>query len=155
MERIYVRVAPPVPVIQGWLLALCIGLTIIFPASTLYGVAAKTIPALLHGHTIKGQLSCASYAVLFSGVAVFSFVAGVRLWTVKPEAVGFAKRFLWTFLLAHFGYFALWFLLFEPVSALRLAEMAWYHIVGPIPSFFLWTVYLEHSKRVRATYEES
>ena len=154
MERIYVRGVAPAPVIQGWLLVLCIGLAIIFPATALYGIAATTFPALLHAHTIKGHILCAAYAVLFGGVAVFSFAAGVRLWMVKPEAVGFAKRFLWTFLLVHFGYFAIWFFLCEPVGGVRLAEMAWYHIAASIPSFLLWIVYLEHSKRVRTTYGE-
>jgi hypothetical protein len=147
--------ATPEPIIVGWLLVLCLVLTIFLPASTLYGLVANTVPALLRSHTVKNTILFGVRAFLFGGVAVFSVVAGLRLWMVKPGAVRLAKRFLLTFLLAHLGYFVFWFLLFKPVSSSRLAVVAWNHVAAPLLPFFLWTVYLEHSKRVRATYPET
>jgi hypothetical protein len=152
MERVPAPLAIPEPAVVGWVLVLCLVLTFVFPVSALYGVFARTLPALLHSHTLKGAILFSVCALLFSGLAAFSFVAGVRLWMIKLGAVRFAQRFLLTYILAHFGYFVFWCLLFEPVGSSRLAEMAWYHLAAPLPFFFLWTVYLEHSKRVRATY---
>jgi hypothetical protein len=154
MERVPVSIITPEPV-SGWLLVFCVLLTFVSPAGIFYGVFSSAIPGLLHSHTIKGEISCGIYLVLFTGVAVFSFIAGGRLWLIKPGAVRLTKRFLWTFLLAHVGYFALWFFLFQPVSSLRLAQMSESHIVGVIPYFYLWMAYLEHSKRVRETYMET
>ena len=92
------------------------------------------------------------YSVVFTTLAVFSFLAGLKLWLIKPHAVRFARRWLWTYLIANMGYFLFWILVAKPHQSLSLAEMGWYHVVGPMPSFALWYVYLEHSKRVRATY---
>jgi predicted branched-subunit amino acid permease len=95
------------------------------------------------------------YAVLFIPVAVFSFVAGLRLWLVKPGAINFTKRFLWTYLSANIGYFViwvLWTLIAQPSSPVSFADMVWGHVVGPILFVALWYSYLERSRRVRDTY---
>jgi hypothetical protein len=95
------------------------------------------------------------YAVLFIATSVFSIVAGLRLWLVKPNAVGFTKGFLLTYLAANIGYFVVWVfwvLIARPSGAVSFAEMAWGHVVGPLLFVALGYSYLEHSKRVRATY---
>jgi hypothetical protein len=153
MERLPVQVLIPEPVV-GWLLVLCLLLTFALPAMVLHAVGADSVPALLHSHSVKSKILCGIYTVLFTGIAVFSFIAGVRLWMVKPGAVRLAKRFLLTFLLIHVGYFVFWFLLRRPIGSSVLAEMGWYHVGGPFLPFYLWTVYLESSKRVRETYPE-
>ena len=61
-----------------------------------------------------------------------------------------ARRYLLTYLIANFAYFGFWMLL-RPHSQAAYAEMGWYHVVGPIGTFYLWSVYLEHSKRVKET----
>ena len=95
------------------------------------------------------------YCVVFTAVAIFSFIAALKLWLMKPEAVRFARIWLWTNLVANFAYFALWLVIARPHQSAAFAEMGWYHVVGPIPFFALWYFYLEHSKRVRATYPVS
>jgi len=45
-------------------------------------------------------------------LAVVSFIAGLKLWPEKPEAVRFARSWLSTYLVVNFAYFA-------PVSAER------------------------------------
>lgn len=79
-------------------------------------------------------------------------MAGLRLWLVKPHAVGFARRFLLTYLIANAAYFVFWIVVIRPTTQVAYAEMGWYHVVGPAASVFLWYTYLEHSKRVRSTY---
>jgi len=85
-------------------------------------------------------------------MAVLSFTAGLKLCLVRPDAVRFVRRWLWMYLIANFAYFGLWIAIANKPNPLSLAEMGWYHVVGPIPSFARWYFYLEHSKRVRATY---
>ncbi|HKI26049.1 MAG TPA: DUF2569 family protein [Candidatus Sulfotelmatobacter sp.] len=138
--------------VLGWLLVLCLTLTFAYPAATLYQIFTHTIPGLLNAHDLKRAVLFGVYAALFLSVTAFSVVAGIRLWLIKPGAVKLAKRWLLTFLCAHLAYFVFWILLMRDTRPLGLAEMGWHHVAGPLPSFFLWTVYLEHSKRVRATY---
>jgi hypothetical protein len=107
---------------------------------------------LLNTQSLKLGALLSVYALLFLGVAAFSFAAGLALWMIKPGAVRLAKRFWLTFICAHLGYFGFWALLFRPSHLSSVAAMAWYHVAGPLAPFYLWTVYLEHSKRVRATY---
>jgi hypothetical protein len=73
-------------------------------------------------------------------------VAGLRLWLVKPHAVGFAQRFLLTYLIANAVYCAFWIAVIRPTTQVAYAEMGWYQIVAPAASVFLWYSYLEHSK---------
>ena len=154
MEPVPVPMPPDEPVVVGWLLVLCLILTVILPATTFYHVYSSTISLFLSAHTPRGQISIGLYLLLFPGIALFSIAAGIRLWTVRPGAVGFTRVFLWTFLLAHVGYFGICLLLFHPVSRLALAKMVEGHLAGIIPFFYLWTVYLDHSKRVRETYRK-
>jgi hypothetical protein len=152
MDRPPVQIPYPAPAVVGWLLFLCLVLTFACPASILYQTFAHTVPALLSSHSLKLTVLLSVYALLFLGVAAFSFAAGLALWLIKPGAVTLAKRFCLVFLCAHLGYFGFWVLLFRPTHLSRVSAMAWYHVAGPLLPYFLWTVYLEHSKRVRETY---
>ena len=90
--------------------------------------------------------------VKHAALAGFSFIAGLNLWLVKPDAVRFARRFLVVNLTANVAYFLFWMAVIRPIQPVSFAEMGWYHVVGPIASTALWYFYLEHSKRVRNTY---
>jgi hypothetical protein len=138
--------------VSGWLLALCLILTIVFPATSLYRIISHTIPTVIAAHTLNRILLLSVYSLLFSALAVFSFVAGLRLWLVRPHAVGFTRRFLQAYLIANAAYFVFWIAVIRPAKQVAYAEMGWYHIVGPAAFVFLWYIYLEHSKRVRNTY---
>lgn len=147
------RVEPAIrPAVTGWLLFFCLILTLIYPTTTLYQVFVHTLPSLIGAHPPAFIFLLSAYCVVFTGLAVFSFIAGLKLWLVKPGAVGFARIWLWTNLVTNFVYFALWLTIAKPHQSAILAEMGWFHVVGPIPFFALWYLYLEHSKRVRATY---
>ena len=139
------------PAVTGWLLFLCLLLTLVYPAATFYQVL-HTLPSLFGGHSPRFMFLLSVYCVLFAALAVLSFIAGLKLWLVRPDAVRFARRWLWTYLIANFAYFGLSIAIAKDLNPLSLAQMGWYHVVGPIQSFALWYFYLEHSKRVRATY---
>jgi hypothetical protein len=138
--------------VAGWLLFLCLRLTLVYPAATLYHILTRTVPTLIRSQNPASTSLLSVYSIAFTTVAVLSFIAGLKLWLVKPGAVTFARRWLWTYLIANIAYFVFWVIVVKPHQSLSLAEMGWYHVVGPIPSFALWYFYLEHSKRVRATY---
>ena len=54
-------------------------------------ILSHTVPSLIAGHSPTVTLLLTVYCVLFTTLAVFSFVAGLKLWLVKPEAVRFAR----------------------------------------------------------------
>ena len=153
LETQAIRSDPAVPpALTGWLLFLCLILTLVYPATTLYHIMAHTVPSLIKDHNPARTVLLSVYSIVFTTVAALSFIAGLKLWLVKHDAVRFARRWLWTYLIANIAYFVFWVVVTKPHQSLSLAEMGWYHVVGPIPSFALWYSYLEHSKRVRATY---
>jgi hypothetical protein len=140
------------PVVTGWLLVLCLLLTFMYPATSLYHIFSHTIPNLIDANTVARAILLGVYSGLFIAIAIFSFLAGLKLWLIKPGAVRFARCYLLTNLGANIAYFVFWALIVRPTQIASLAQMGWYHVVGPIPSVALWYFYLEHSKRVRATY---
>jgi len=112
--------------VSGWLLALCLILTIFFPVTSLYRIISHTIPTVIAAHTLNRILLLSVYSLVFSALAVLSFVSGLRLWLVKPHAVGLARRFLLTCLIANAAYFRTLFSgsqLFDPQS--RLLTLRW------------------------------
>jgi hypothetical protein len=138
--------------VGGWLLAFCIILTIATPAQFGYEIFVNVIPKLTRSDDVRLTVLGIVYCVMLGTLGACSARAGFSLWTVKPRAVASARRFLWAFLFSNFAYFCFWVLLMKPRQASRLAAMGWYHVVGPVGFFWLWFVYLEHSKRVRETY---
>ena len=137
---------------DGWLLFFCLILTFVYPATSLYHIVMHTVPSLFRGHGLSFIFLLSVYCLVFTVLAVFSFIAGLKLWLVKAEAVRFARTWLWTYLVGNFAYFVLWLIIVKPQHSVILAVMGWYHAVGPIATFALWYFYLEHSKRVRATF---
>jgi hypothetical protein len=140
------------PAVTGWLLVLCLLLTFVYPASSLYAIFWHAVPKLIDAHNSTSMLLLGVYSNVFAALAVFSFWAGVNLWLVKPYAVRFARRYLLGYLIVNIAYFAFWMLVVRPTYMPGVAEMGWYHVAGPMASTALWYFYLEHSKRVRETY---
>jgi hypothetical protein len=54
---------------------------------------------------------------VFSAMAVLSLVAGLKLWLLKPHAVGYAGRFLLTYLIANAAHFVFWIAVIRPHKA--------------------------------------
>ena len=72
--------------VGGWLLLFCVVLTFVLPLS----IVSPTIAALQSGLDVVSVV----YALVYLAVAIFSFVSGVLLWRVRPNAVTTAKLFL-------------------------------------------------------------
>jgi hypothetical protein len=142
------------PPVSGVLLAFCLIRTVVSPANALYHVA-KVVPELAIAGCPNRILLLGVYCVLFTLLSVFSFAVGVNLWLVRKDAVTMARRYLATYLVANFAYFAFWVLLMRPRTQIAYAEMGWYHVVGPMGAFALWFVYPDHSKRVERTFNLS
>jgi hypothetical protein len=142
--------------VGGWLLVLCFMLTFFYPATTLYQIFSGIVPGLINPHLpIRLVILLVVYSVLFLPLSIFSFLAGAKLWLVKPGALGFAKRYLLVFLGVNTGYFFLWILwvfVGQPVQISAWASMGWGHVLGPMLAVALWYSYLQRSKRVRTTY---
>jgi len=91
---------------DGWLLLLCVGLTILGP---LYAVASLTgsfreLTPLFD--QFPGLMVLLVVDTTFTvGLMTFSIYAGVALWQIRPGAVSTAKRYL------------LWSLAYLPVAA--------------------------------------
>ena len=151
--EIQVRQRGPVGV-RGWLLLFCISLTIINPLA----LGASSLPEVwrlvtgtskildLVRTTPLGFYFYIDLLVTF-GLAVFSPLIGVGLWTRKSDAVHQARTFLecvrW---LAIIRYLVLGTILHLPLTDIIQVTCAW------LSYSFIWSPYLEKSKRVRATY---
>lgn len=142
------------PEVGGFLVVLCFALVVVYPASELYEVFVRVGPKLMASHNTKSSAVLAAYIVIFTSLAMFSVSAGLRLWRVRPGAVEFAKKYLLAYLISNAAYFIFWYSLFRSTNRLLLAEMGWYHLVGPIASVTLWYTYLENSDRIRQTFTE-
>jgi hypothetical protein len=148
--------------VKGWLLLLCLNLTIFIPASCLYEVNCifdlfnstknKILlfmfkPLLLYNMIILVSMVC---------LAIFSFYAGLRLWEIKSRAVKIAKVFLITQVSL-----TVIIVIIRPFMTLPLggnenivAEVM-QRLLPSLLNFSLWYLYLSHSRRVFHTYSET
>jgi hypothetical protein len=140
------------PAIAGWLLLFCVILTVVNPLASAYEVATVVMPTFFATHVEGVAWLLAIQALLIGGLAIFSVVAGLRLWLIKAGAVATARRFLWSYLLLSIAYFVLWIVVVRSNSTLNLAAIGFAFVARPIGFFAVWFSYLDHSKRVRETY---
>ena len=144
---------PPVrPAVGGWLLLLCLLLVFVSPVSALYSVFWLTLPKLVTATTADRIILLSVYCCAFLALAICSVWTGLKLWMVHPNADKVARMYILGYLITNIVYFAFWYFLVGPRTTLGLAQMAWYHVVGPVGSSALWYFYLENSSRVRETY---
>lgn len=148
--------------IKGWLLLLCLNLTIFIPASSIYEVNCifdlfnstknKILlfmfkPLLLYNIIIVVSMVC---------LAIFSFYAGLRLWEVKPRAVKIAK----TFLIMQLSLTSI-IVIIGPFMTLPLGgnenilRDIMQRLIPSLLNFSLWYLYLGYSRRVFTTYSEA
>ncbi len=140
--------------VGGWLLLLCLALTVFSPLRTLitYVISSEDnlrLFDLYPGWKVVFYID-ASLSVL---LMIMSIRAGLALWTIKPKAVQIAKNYL----LLYLGYSIiasiLPFFAGLPSSSnnLIVQEMAKGFFQSLI-FFIVWYKYLSVSKRVKATY---
>jgi hypothetical protein len=142
--------------VKGWLLLLCVSMTILTPLTGLTTLMA--VSDALKPHFDKDP--ALFKLLLISGICnicllVYSMYAGVSLWRVGPNAVLSAKRYL--VVLFHYSFLSI----FLP-QLVGLSEETQTEIYKTSPIFNLivmleacmWYLYLRKSKRVKATYGE-
>ena len=145
--------------VRGWLLFLCLNLTIIIPFLALYQVNIALRIFYLPGAQI--QLVIFKHALLYNiltivimlFISIFSFFAGLKLWGEKARAEKTAKIFLLSQL--SLVIIILSIRLLVPFSFDIYNSAIKPIITGLISSisyFIIWYLYLTYSRRVRNTY---
>jgi len=143
--------------VRGWLLYLCLLLTVFQPLISIGLHAWTTLSVAPAFGRFPGLLPVIIVDnVLAAGLAVFSVYAGILLWRVRPGAVATARVFLF----ANFAYVLLAPLLMllaglpGELARQSVAE-SYTNIGGSIGGAVIWLTYLQTSKRVRATYGDA
>lgn len=140
--------------VGGWLLVLCIVLTIISPLRTLYNVGTSYYETHLYFGQFPGLAVIFSIDCILSSVVLFYEIrAGISLWKIKPGAVRMAKEYMYIFLGYSFIAIFLPFMAGLPSASNEamipiVAKGAFQSLVF----FGIWFSYLNKSQRVKATY---
>ncbi|MBP1732269.1 MAG: hypothetical protein H6Q55_2698 [Deltaproteobacteria bacterium] len=141
--------------VKGWLLILCLSLTIFDPLAMLLSLfsitdAAKPLfdqyPGLLRLVVVSGVCRLA--------IAVSSIYAGLALWRVTPGAVGIARKYLMAvFLYTVFAFFLPAVVGLPEDLAQEIAGSSFVAGTLTISYAVIWFLYLSHSRRVKVTYQ--
>jgi Protein of unknown function (DUF2569) len=140
--------------VGGWLLLLCLGLTVFGPAMTLYSLSAGYTESSPYFDQFPGlKVVTVVDALLCFALMAFSIYAGAGLWTIRPGAVQVAKKYLLCFLGYHAVEAILPFLAGLPAAAneAMIVEVVKEALKGVL-YFAIWYSYLNKSERVRSTY---
>lgn len=140
--------------VGGWLLLLCIVLTIASPLRTLYNLVSsynELSPAFDLFPGIQNLFYIDLILSVF--ITVLSIRAGIALWRIKPNAVKTAKTYFWFFL----GYSVIAAFLPFTAGLPSVANEAMIPevikiMIQSLIYFGVWYGYLSLSKRVQATY---
>ena len=140
--------------VSGWLLLLCLSLTVFSPLATLFNLTTSYNETSEYFSLFPGLERVFYIDSLLSLVIMgLSIRAGIALWTIKPGAVKIAKNYLLILL----GYNAIAVVL--PFTAGLPSEVNSAMIPEIIKGVFqaliffgVWYSYLNKSKRVKATY---
>jgi len=147
----------PYKKIGGWLFLLCFGLIIGTPLRTLYVLLTSYKATSIYFIQFPGlQYMVYIDSFLSVIVVILSVRAGIALWSIKRGAVNIAKKYLYVFL----GYSVIATIL--PFTAglpseandAMIPEVA-KGLFQALCFFGIWFWYLNVSKRVKATYENS
>jgi hypothetical protein len=140
--------------VKGWLLLLCINLTILDPLSIITNlfVATDALQSQFERYPEFFQF------ILISGVCrialmVFSIYAGVSLWKVMPGAVLVARKYLQAVLA--YSVFAVFLPRIVGLPDELYRDLAAPNLLNSLLTICYvaaWFLYLSRSKRVKATY---
>jgi uncharacterized protein DUF2569 len=156
-EVVVTRPAPAEPEykgVGGWLLLLCLGLTVFTPLLTIGSLATTYRSSLEYFVQFPGLLVVTVIDTIFSlGLMAFGFYAGIGLWSIRPGAVKMARRFL----LCTLGYQAIAAILpfmagLPPETTAEMTGQIARDVLRSVIYFAIWYSYLDRSRRVAATY---
>ena len=134
--------------VRGWLLFLCISLLTIGPLTLLAWARGPGAGLLQRGGSGVERLVCVAHTVVAGSLSVWCVVAGILLWTRRPNGAEVAKGFF-----AAWGFYALVLTmqLFTPLGT-AIPESIGGPTLGMLILAGSWLAYLGRSKRVAATY---
>lgn len=138
--------------VRGWLLVLCLMLTIVGPAISAWLMLDEYANSAAHFHESLGTRILVLGSLVLTACAVaFGAYAGMRLWLIRPNAVGTAKHALLFGLATDVVTTTI-----EAATAQVPGDQLLFQVeVSLIPSLIFFTLcfaYLNKSKRVCATY---
>ncbi|HPP05780.1 MAG TPA: DUF2569 family protein [Syntrophorhabdaceae bacterium] len=141
--------------VKGWLLLLCLSLTIFDPLSMLIHMFLVSSLAKPFFHTHRNLF----YLIFINGVLnialiTYSIYAGICLWRIYKGAVGTAKKyFIFLFLYSLISGFFPYLFGVSEISHKRLGDNNILNTILNMGYAVIWYVYLSVSKRVKNTYE--
>jgi len=134
--------------IRGWLLLLCVSLTVMRPAVlVLADIRAHAVIATRLSH-LPGRflLAFTGAIVLDCYSVVVSMVSGAALWRREKYAVKLTQLYLLSIpVVSYIGQ-----QLFSPWKPSRAADPEW--VLRAVAAPLLWAWYLQRSRRVRNTF---
>ena len=141
--------------VRGWLLVLCLMLTVVGPLISSWVMADKyeSLAPFFAGSRSLEAAILVSIAIEACSVA-FGIYAGIRLWSIRPGAVNTGKQALLLGLAANVITTAL-LIAAGPASAAegRLLHQLTMNIIPDLIFFTVCFAYLNKSTRVHLTYQ--
>ena len=140
--------------VRGWLLVLCLNIAILDPLTmllTIFLVTSATKPYF--GEHPELLRLCLASGICRLGLAVFSVYAGLGLWKVVPGALSVAKKYLLAVVL--YSVIASFLPALVGVPQESYQEFAGQTVFNSFLTMayaITWYIYLQRSKRVKATY---
>jgi len=137
--------------VKGWLLLLCLSLTIFDPLSMLIHTLLVSSLAKPYFTTHKNLF----YLIFINGIfnialITYSIYAGICLWRLYKGAVGIAKKyFIFLFFYSLIGAFLPYLFGVSETSFIKNI----FNTILNMGYAVIWYVYLSVSKRVKNTYE--
>jgi hypothetical protein len=138
--------------VRGWLLALCLMLTVLGPIISVWLMAYAYIEAApLASKSFGVQVSVLASLLLSACAVAFGAHAGLQLWLIRPNAVNTAKHAL-LFGLAIDVFTTAIEAVTASVPGVRLLFLIEVSLIPSAIFFTLCFAYLNRSRRVFATY---
>jgi hypothetical protein len=140
--------------VGGWLLFLCLSLTIFSPIMTIRNLVTSYIDTYKYYGNYPALKDIFYLDTIFSVILTFLGIrAGIALWRIKLGAVTIAKNYLYIFI----GYVII--AVFLPFMAglptesnQAMIPVAIFNFTRALAFTIIWVSYLNISKRVKATY---
>jgi len=138
--------------VRGWLLVLCLMLTVVGPALSVWLMAHEYASAApLGAQPVAVQAAVLASLLLSAGAVAFGAYAGGRLWLIRPNALATAKQALLFGLAVDVVTTTI-----EAATAQVPGDRLLFQVeVSLVPSLVFFTLcfaYLNRSQRVHATY---
>jgi uncharacterized membrane protein len=140
--------------VRGWLLILCLNVGIFDPLTmllTIFLVTNATKPYF--GEHPELLRLCLASGICRLALAVFSVYAGMALWKIVPGAVSIAKKYLMAVVLYSVVASLLPVIAGVPQESYQeFASQTLFNSFLTMSYAIAWYIYLQRSKRVKATY---